>query len=676
MLRPSDVEPSAEFRLKFVELQKAPAFELADGPLTSGSSPVLPFVPRKALLSAMTRSPTMTASARWMQARDSLLSDTAVGGDHADVLRGRSASSIALWMQRVKRERTLVACALLRHSRKTLPMRGQFVSDQTWPRYASTAKRLAAAMLVGVLAGCQSLYLHSDTRQKQAEVASKAWSEVDLDAALTTEQENLAKLAAAEYATQARVAESIRSFTAVRVVSAPTVQSGVIEASDKQLRKLVRSQADLDAVMKKRDALILPASQLAATTADLAEAASPIQDCAHLNNGKLPDSAAAWVAGRTAASRVFLSQSLDRLVVQCEQVKDLEEAALAEERTRLAGSAFDDALQQLDADRKQLDAKRAEFGPLKAQYQDALANYKHVLEAATPKPDDQTLTANVKAAAERVKKALDALGAINNAFAKKFVAEESLASADAAISMVIDSSGKEAPADASKLVVLTVELPAIMDRYRAASAEAKKPLVLPLLLRRNYEQIRLDAATTDAKGLEAKVAVSEEIVSSIRTEASALDKAIKELNGSDEAAMSQLTSQPFLKALDHSCTAAAPAAKPVAKAAGRLTVTALAPSIDDTCKRQKQLLWSGIARYLDAIGRLDGERYRLEYKRIAVDHERSLAYSKSSVDQWKNLIGSGVDQMKSFADGGVSKELLADIAKILSFLWIGHGVNK
>ena len=40
---------------------------------------------------------------------------------------------------------------------------------------------------------------------------------------------------------------------------------------------------------------------------------------------------------------------------------------------------------------------------------------------------------NVQAAAERVKKALDALGAIMYAFAKKFGADESLASADAAI---------------------------------------------------------------------------------------------------------------------------------------------------------------------------------------------------------------------------------------------------
>jgi 3-oxoacyl-(acyl-carrier-protein) synthase len=92
--------------------------------------------------------------------------------------------------------------------------------------------------------------------------------------------------------------------------------------------------------------------------------------------------------------------------------------------------------------------------------------------------------------------------------------------------------------------------------------------------------------------------------------------------------------------------------------------------------KAKQLLLSGTARFLDAASRLEGERYSLEYARLAIDHERGLAYAEISVAQWGNLIGTGIGQLEAFAKGGIDKAVLSDIAKIIGLFWIGHGVSK
>jgi hypothetical protein len=66
------------------------------------------------------------------------------------------------------------------------------------------------ALLLVSIAGCGTIYVHSDVRQKQGEDATKAWNEIDLKSTFRAERENLAKLLDAELETQDRLALTVR----------------------------------------------------------------------------------------------------------------------------------------------------------------------------------------------------------------------------------------------------------------------------------------------------------------------------------------------------------------------------------------------------------------------------------------------------------------------------------
>lgn len=521
-----------------------------------------------------------------------------------------------------------------------------------WARFARLAGMLVAAAAVS---GCANLYLHSDTRQRQAETTNKAWAEIEQESLFKTERENLTKLAQAEQQTQVRVAAAIREYLAA-VITAPgrdgedaqarekrAVGSVVVKRALSEFAALVGPLDTYDKRVKAADELAPIENSIAGLATRLQGVDSPILGCADLGDGPaLPQKAQEWLDTLTGPARSGANDSLRTLREDCKRLNETKAAQSAAGVDASPVGAMKAAIDQRNADRRELALQQAVFQSAKARYVAALKAYAAAEAAAQSPSSDATVAAKVGKAAESLRTEIDLLRGLNNALAQEFIANETLDSIDGSLSAI--AAGK-AGDDAKKGVVFAVQAPALIDRYQAALAQAKKPLVLPLLIRRNAEQLQRDAAAADVKLLQAKVDTSERIVGAVQAEATALRRAVRELEDAGQLKPAAL-SQPWAEALA------------------------------STSDKSKQLLLSGTARYLDAASRLEGERFRLEYARIALDHQRGLAYAEVSVAQWANLIGAGVGQLDAFAKGGIDKAVLTDLAKIIGLFWIGHGVNQ
>lgn len=515
-----------------------------------------------------------------------------------------------------------------------------------------SARWAALLAALAMLSGCSNLYFHSETRQKQAEAATKAWTEIEHEPLFKVERENLKKLAQVEAQTQQRLAAAKREYLAAAItgpgpanesaaaVAKRSVRSVVLERATRSFVALIGPLDLYDKRVAAQDKLDPLQKSVAGLAARLQPLGSPVLGCDDLSGTPLalPAAADKWLATFSGPALVGAKDSLASLLRDCTSLRAAEVSAGAQPPVGLLKSATD----QRDRDQRDLAAQRDAFRVAKAEYEEALKAHAAAEASAQAPAGDATAAARVGAAAARLSTAIAALRGLNNAFAEEFIANETLESVDEALTAI--AAGK-AGDDANKGVVFAVQAPALIDRYRAALAAARKPLVLPLLIRRNAEQLQRDAAAADVRLLEAKLATSERIVRAVNNEAAALRRAIRELEEAGALVPSTLN-EPWAEAL--------------AKSSGKA----------------KQLLLSGTARFLDAASRLEGERYALEYARLAIDHERGLVYAEISVAQWGNLIGTGVGQLEAFAKGGIDKAVLSDIAKILGIFWIGHGVNQ
>lgn len=519
----------------------------------------------------------------------------------------------------------------------------------TLPRSARWAALLAT---LAMASGCSNLYFHSEARQKQAETATKAWTDIEHESLFKLERENLNKLVQAELQTQQRLAAAKREYLAAAItgpgpakedaaaVTKRSVRSVVLERANRNFATLIGPRDAYDKRVAAADKLAPLQKSVAGLAARLQPLGSPVLGCDDLSGTPLALTAEAdkWLATVKGPALVGARDSLASLLRDCTSLRTEE----ANAGTQPPAGQLRIAINQRNQDRRDLAKQRDAFRVAKAEYEEALKDYAAAEAAAQAPASDATVAARVGAAAKRLVTAIAALRGLNNAFAEEFIANETLDSIDESLTAI--AAGK-AGGDAKKGVVFAVQAPALIDRYRAAMAASRKPLVLPLLIRRNAEQLQRDAAAADVRLLEAKLATSERIVQAVNNEAAAMRRAIRELEEAG-ALLPAALDEPWAEALF--------------KSSGKA----------------KQLLLSGTARFLDAASRLEGERYSLEYARLAIDHERGLAYAEISVAQWGNLIGAGVGQLEAFAKGGIDKAVLSDIAKIIGLFWIGHGVNK
>lgn len=483
------------------------------------------------------------------------------------------------------------------------------------------------------LTGCSGLRLYDSARDNQGEAARKAWSEVDLQASIDGERANLQKLLAAELDTQQRLATSIRDHELAYMVRSSSVGEGLVKPLEARLTTLAGT---LELPVVARRNVRSAQRRIANLNENFTLVGLAMPTCAAIAGNQTPDDIAAWLAASSEPLRkAIVRTSLSDLRRECD--KPASEADVYATMSGAIGTAWG----EFSRSAGELTRRKTEMLGLQRAYDSARAAYDEAVARATSDPQSEL---NVKAAADRLHHALAALDASSNPFAAKLLAEQRLTAIDEFAQVVAEAQpGKPIPDGASKTATAFIVIPGFFDDARSALAEARKPLALPLLIRRNYERLNLEAAKRDIAVSEAIVRLSHELVESLYRQAEQLANARAMLL---QPNVVRLHAKPFFEAFKSSGMA------------------------------DREALYGAAALYLDAVNRLDAQRYQLEYRRIAAYHERSLAYAEVNVKQWESLIGSSVEQVASYSASGFRPEQIANFLNTLGILYIGRGVNK
>lgn len=495
-----------------------------------------------------------------------------------------------------------------------------------------------------LLSGCGSLRLHSDVRDKQGTAAKEAWGKVDLSAMIAAERANLKKLLDAELDTQDRLAAAIRNHDLKAMVEAKTLQEGLGDRLTARLEMLAgKPNSSIDASTR-----IAASRKVSGGEADwqrrfdhtletwtMLNVMPSSITCVDLGDSTQFGKIESAVEHANLLTRDLAESTLKKLRDLCQELKPNRYGMIAGEIAR--------AVERRNSDSAALTNAKLAAKSLRLTYKDALAAYNSAANVADKSP---AAVAKVGETLENLKKALNALDAAQDAFSIQFLAKERLDSLDKFVTAVTQSStdGK-LPQGADKATIAFVLLPQLVDDARKSLAEAKKPLAVPLLIRRNYEQLRLEAATREIAARETMVRLSKELVEILYEQAVQVWMA---KNSFDVKNVAQAL-KPDMPMLD---------------------------AFEVKNPEAREALYSASARYLDAVNRLDARRYKLEYMRIAAQHELQLAYSEVNAKQWEALIGATVDQVASVSAGGIKAESVAAMLNTIGILWIGQGVNK
>lgn len=527
----------------------------------------------------------------------------------------------------------------------------------TWPTRTAMSAVLCLAASV-LTAGCAGLRPYSEVRDKQAQAAQTAWQAVDLKALIATERRNLNSLLAAELAAQDQLATSIRDHRLRHLLSAVPMQEALVAPIDADLRRLVGDPATFaqsrQALQRQR---VVAEQALDALRIEFSAKRLPMPSCLEMASaaGAEPEALRPWLTSAPAVDAAEIRGALVQLRQVCQRLGSGNEgtdATLLVQVLKPLGGLVAQALQRYQADAQALTSRQQATLALQSQYQQALQAHEAAVRAG--QADPKVLPA-VAQAAEGLQQAVDALAASKHAQAAQFLSRERLAAADRFLQAVTDGANADnddgpVPEGASRAAAAFVLLPGLADDAREAVASTRRPLAVPLLMRRNIEALNLEAAQRDVATQQAELRLQRELLDTLYQHALQLWIAQRELNqdGRDGT--------PDMRALH---------AQPLADALGSAKTT----------PAEKEALYSATARYLDGLKRLEARRYKLEYRRVAQAHERRLAQAEVNTQQWSALIGSTVNQVAHTSAGGIKAGHVAALLNTAGLLWIGHGVN-
>lgn len=522
----------------------------------------------------------------------------------------------------------------------------------TRPTRATALKAVLCLAQAALLMGCTGLRPYSEVRHKQATAAQTAWKAVDLPALVATERTNLDQLLAAELATQDKLASSIRDQRLRHILGAEPLSDTLLVPIQADLKRLV---GDVDTFAQSRQALQVLRTQseqrLAVLKEEFAAKRLPTPSCTEVANGTTSDALRQWQQGASAIDAAEVEAALKQLRKVCATSDGSDDTLIAKVYQPLGGQMAE-AVQRYLADAQALAQRRQQAAQVQARYAQALAAHRAAVAAAQTDPK---ATPAVAESVQALQKAVDALDGNKSAWADEVISRERLRQLDGFLQAVTDGlqdDGTWPDEGASRAAVALVILPGLVDDAREAAASHRRPLAVPLLIRRDIEALKLQAAQRDIATQLAELRLGRELLDAVYEQAHQLWLAQRELMQDGTAA-----GTPDLR---------------------KLHTVPLAEALADTktTPGQKEALYSATGRYLDSLKRLEARRHKLELRRIAQAHERRLAYAEINALQWKALIDVSVNQVADVIAGGVQAGHVAALLNSVGLLWIGHGVNN
>lgn len=518
-------------------------------------------------------------------------------------------------------------------------------------------RKIVARMALGVflsfsIAGCSSFRIHSEVRDKQGQTAQEALKKVDLSGIFTTASDNLKKQLQTELESQDKMGAAIRAQELEAIVLSDNLNESLVTPLDNKLMKLTGAKTWRDAQQRMEDSRKSAESDAAIKLNQESMAKIfqrnllPVPSCDDLTQGKIPtqiqQAMLKWNEARDTKRLASIGAALDQSKKLCGQSQ-----VSKWPWTAFADSDFEIALLQAKHDKAEYDNLKKTSQELRDAYKTARAAYDAAVKEA--KSDSSRVSLVAEKAAE-LDNAIDKLDKAKDALSLQFISSERIDAVREIVDVVLQGAkdGK-VPDNAGHAQAAFILIPQQMDEFKSALAAAKTPLIAPLAVRKNFEQIKLDAATRELALLQRRVELSEQIVEAQYSEMQMLDRASRQLHEEPSKG------KPSLDTLY----------------GGRPVIEAFSKASGADATR----LYDAAATYLDDLARLEPAIYKLKYQRLATYHQVSLIYAETNTRHWMNLISASTNQVAESASGGIKPETITQAIQAATLFWIGNGVN-
>ncbi|MYM67878.1 hypothetical protein GTP45_13680 [Pseudoduganella sp. FT55W] len=500
---------------------------------------------------------------------------------------------------------------------------------------------LAGVMLAGGLSGCSSLRIHSEARDKQGQAAQEAYKKVDLSAIFSTASDNLNKQLVTELDSQDRLGAAIRATDLAAIVQSSNLHNSVVAKIDQRLLEVGGATATSPEAMQKYLDKLSTFKEIKEAQEDVTRyfkrAGLPAPQC----NQPVPDAIQQALQNASGNLRFGIQGQLDKAARTCAKA-----AELGTVWNSFDGSEIAKAVATANADQKDYDALAAASKVLTVAYNKARKEY----DEAAAQGDSEENKKKVQEKAKQLGDAIDKLDQAKDAISTEFISQERIDAVQKFVDVVLRGleEGK-APSDATSAQAAFILIPQQVDSFKSAMAAAQTPMLEPLAIRKNLEQIKLDAAKRELALLKRRIQLSTQIVDALNTELMALSRASRQLHEASSDGKSSLDA----------LYGNGPVMQAFAKTSGA-----------DATK-----LYDAVATYLDDQARLRPTVDKLKYQRLATYHQVSLVYAETNARQWMNLIAASVDQTAESASGGLKPDTINQAIQALALFWIAHGVN-
>jgi len=554
---------------------------------------------------------------------------------------------------------------------------------------------LASALLAALLSGCgTSKFLHSAERDKQGQAAKEAWGQVDLKSQIEVPRQNLAKSLAAQIAIEEEIWTKRRGTVAQQMAA----DWDVWEFRTRSANRLVRvlGGSNMPKVDLEKPAAFAAAANIAVdrakdyqTAADNAAVAAsmkgylegrlailgmPAPPCSIAQDSKkLADYRTLKRKGIADQVLDEFDKTVDAFAKACKDKTTAETKMRALANTTPRGQ-LGSALKALEDDEGEIETARERSLLLLASLKEAQAAYAAAEKEIEGEPsknrekiDDalkrlRALVGQLPASANP-DAASSGTGKKDDSFATTLFSEERIASINEFLATYDDVvAGKGSPAGSNRFAVALALFPDLQAKTRSALADAEKPRLTPLILTKNLDQAKLDAANRDIERRQAILELRRKIVATLELQMDAYLGAYQ--------AYEKVTAEITLADGKKQNVMLFDALKPIEPCRK-------SPASPECLKAREEKLsaWRGATRFLEAEGRLRADFGQDTYRVLALEQEGVLLVAESSVQQWKALVDPSVELLKQWGEAGIRSDDLVKAWNSLMLLGIAVGVN-
>lgn len=510
---------------------------------------------------------------------------------------------------------------------------------------------VAVAVLTAVLlSGCAGVRIYEEARDKKGQAAVKAWADADLPGYFKASRDAEQKALQAELETEDLLAAQ-RTESTLRALLGDSVgqlaaliakqMEGLLGSGDPAVFRPCPAAPGQAADPAGRSCLV---QELLARHAALDQVA---RDKAFVRGlllqRKQPDYSCDAARKEVAAPKDFVVAAiLGQLVIAC----DKEAAATSGGRNfgsgglQAAYASLDQARAELNGAKAAVDAQAIEVQKARAKLDVAVAGNK-----AGDKP-----SAEVKLAAEDLRKAIKALEGVGGALGRKAYADETLKSLDEVLAFAV--SGDPPAKDAGHRELVAQLIPKLGDDVQALRDLSRRVPTQPLLLHRNIAQNRADALQVEIDFQTQRITLLQRRAAVLEGQVTDLAIAYGDIRAFPDPAMSLVA-------------AAGPPAKSI-----KGVKADLGPG------DERRRIYTAAAWYLDVVGRQQARADQADDQLQSLQRQYEINRSEAAVNQWVTLVAAVTQQSADYAAGGFKASDFKDLIQTVTLIWIGKGANK